>query len=40
MNGDVKMGFFVGLGLIAAILIWKLAARAGIGALSAGEALA
>jgi threonine/homoserine/homoserine lactone efflux protein len=35
MNGDVKTGFYVGIGLLAAVVIWKLAARLGAGALSA-----
>jgi hypothetical protein len=39
MNGNVKTGFFVGLGLLGAVLIWKLVARLGIGALSAAPAV-
>lgn len=34
------MGFFVGLGLLAALVVWHLLGRAGLGALSAGEAIA
>lgn len=40
MKGDVKLGFFVGIGLIAALVVWHLVGRAGLGALSAGEAMA
>lgn len=36
MNSDVKMGFFVGIGLLAALVIWHLISRLGVGALSAG----
>lgn len=35
MNTDVKMGFFVGIGLLAALVIWHLFARLGLGALNA-----
>jgi hypothetical protein len=40
VKSDVKMGFFVGLGLLAALVVWHLLGRAGLGALSAGEAIA
>lgn len=35
MNGNVKTGFYVGIGLLAALLIWHLVARLGLGALNA-----
>lgn len=40
MNTDVKMGFWVGLGLLAALVVWHLVARLAGGALTtAGSAL-
>jgi hypothetical protein len=38
MKGDVKYGFFVGLGLILAVIIWKLLGR-GFGGVAAGVAV-
>lgn len=39
MNSDVKMGFWVGIGLLAALVIWHVAARFGIGALNSAGSL-
>lgn len=38
MKGDIKYGFFVGLGIIGAVLIWHLLGR-GAGAAIGGAAL-
>lgn len=35
MNGDVKSGFWIGLGLLGALLVWHLVTRLGLGALNA-----
>lgn len=34
MKPDVKMGFWVGIGLLAALVVWHLLARLGLGALA------
>lgn len=39
MKADVKMGFWVGIGLLAALVVWHLVGKAGLGALSAGETM-
>lgn len=39
MNSDVKMGFFVVIGGLAALVIWHLLARLGLGALNASPSI-
>jgi hypothetical protein len=38
MKGDLKYGFFVGLGIIGAVLVWHLLGKGAAGAV-AGAAL-
>jgi hypothetical protein len=38
MKGDVKYGFFVGLGVILAVILWHLLGR-GFGGIAAGAAV-
>lgn len=40
MNADVKMGFWVGIGLLAALIVWHLIAKLGLGALNAAGPMA
>jgi hypothetical protein len=38
MKGDIKYGFFVGVGLLAAVVVWHLLGK-GVGGAVAGAAL-
>lgn len=40
MKPDVKMGFWVGTGLLLALILWRVLAKLGLGALSTAGAVA